>query len=343
MRSFIIKIKAWEYWPWQVVYAPIFIYGTWLAIKARSAFFFSATNPGIQNGGLLGESKSAILKLIPQDFIPKTLLFPSEIQLHTITESLEKENLFYPLIAKPDVGERGRWVEKIENEKELSDYLQQIQIPFLIQEYIDYPLEVGIFYYRFPSATKGSVSSIVVKELLSVQGDGKSTLQELILDSPRAFLQWETLKYKYAEELNLVLERGEQKVLESIGNHCRGTKFINGNDFITTELENSIDHIAQQIDGFYYGRFDLRCTSWEDLYAGKNIKIMELNGAKAEPAHIYHPNFPINKAYKTLFKHWNILGKISAENHKNGVEYMSFKEGWEELRRYREILSLDQE
>ena len=86
--------------------------------------------------------------------------------------------------------------------------------------------------------------------------------------------------------------------------------------------------MSKQVDGFFYGRYDLRCASYEALYNGE-MKIMELNGAGAEPAHIYHPGFSIVEAYKVLFNHWKILGQISRANHKKGVEYMTLREAKE--------------
>ena len=53
--------------------------------------------------------------------------------------------------------------------------------------------------------------------------------------------------------------------------------FINSNHLITPALSASFDRISKQIDGFYFGRFDLRVKTIEDLEAG-NIQILELNG-----------------------------------------------------------------
>ena len=49
-----------------------------------------------------------------------------------------------------------------------------------IQEYVDYPLEVGIFYYRYPDAETGHISGIVGKEFLTVTGNGKDSLIQLL-------------------------------------------------------------------------------------------------------------------------------------------------------------------
>ena len=63
--------------------------------------------------------------------------------------------------------------------------------------------------------------------------------------------------------------------------------------------------------------------------------IMELNGSGAEPAHIYEPGFSLLKGWSLLLKHMKIMWKISRANHKNGVEYMDFKTGWEKVKEVR--------
>jgi hypothetical protein len=63
--NFWTRLTNWEYWPFSVIYFPVFFYWLWLSVKARSLFFFSAANPSIESGGMLGESKYRILKNVP--------------------------------------------------------------------------------------------------------------------------------------------------------------------------------------------------------------------------------------------------------------------------------------
>mgnify|MGYP000025202943 FL=1 len=193
------------------------------------------------------------------------------------------------------------------------DVIVEIKIDFIIQELVDLPLEFGVFYVRFPSERNGFVNSITMKEFLAVEGDGVKTLQQLILEKDRASLQWETLKEVYRNKLDVILDKGKRMELVSIGNHCLGTKFLDGNHLINEKLTASFDRISKQVNGFYFGRYDLRCASLADLENGK-IKIMELNGCGAEPAHIYHPGASLVKAMKVLITHWKNMYRISVEN-----------------------------
>lgn len=326
--NFFIKLRSWEYWPWYVIYFPVILYWVWLSFKARSFFFYSATNPAMKCGGLFGESKKHILEILPKHLVPVTLLFNPDIHLDQVMTQLRENELNFPVIAKPDIGERGILVEKIKNKVELDSYISKAKYKFQIQEYVEGPIELGVFYYKFPNDEKGCVSSIVQKKMLSLTGDGKSSIRDLILKNDRAKLQLDVLEHKM--DLDEILPLNKQKELVSIGNHCKGTTFLNGEALINDQLVDVFDEIHQQMEGFYYGRFDLRCDSTESLYQGK-FKIMELNGAASEPAHIYHPGFSLLKAYKVLFHHWRKLYEIGIANHKLGIPYLSSSIGWSML------------
>jgi phosphomannomutase len=62
-----------------------------------------------------------------------------------------------------------------------------------------------------------------------------------------------------------VLSLGENRLLEPIGNHCRGTKFVNANHLINNQLDEVFSKISEGFEGFYYGRFDMKVESIDDL------------------------------------------------------------------------------
>jgi hypothetical protein len=325
-RRFLIKLFNWEYWPFGIIQLPLFFMWLWYSIRERSFFYFSASNPGILSGGMMGESKFEVLSLIPEEVRPKTVLVQLPSSKEDVQKKIQDAKLALPLIFKPDLGERGWMVRRIDREEDIEDYLSEIKISFIIQELVDLPLEFGVYYVRFPGNEKGIVNSITAKEFLSIQGNGKKTFQELIQENDRAFLQWELLQEKYKNRLDEILAAGECEVLVSIGNHCLGTKFLNGNNLITAALSNSFDQLSKKINGFYFGRYDLRCATIEDLEKG-NVKIVELNGCGAEPSHIYHPGTSLWSGMVDLIIHWQNLYRVSKENHERGVAYLSFQEG----------------
>jgi hypothetical protein len=334
--NFLIRLRSWEYWPFGILQGPVFLYWLLLALKERSIFFFSASNPGILSGGMMGESKAEVLDLIPDEIKPKTFLVRLPATAESVAHQMTSNGLSFPLIFKPDLGERGWMVRKIDNERDVEQYLKDIRINFVMQELVDLPLEFGVFYVRYPDRPHGRVTSVTMKKFLSVKGDGRSTLQELILSHDRAKLQWEVLKERYLQQLNDVLPNNKSIELVSIGNHCLGTTFLDANYLITPKLNASFDSISKKIPGFYFGRFDLRCASFEDLEEGK-VKIVELNGCGAEPAHIYHPGSSFWRGMATLFAHVHRMYRVSAINHSMGVPYLSFQEGRAIYRKFKAL------
>jgi hypothetical protein len=282
----------------------------------------------MEMGGFGGYSKYKVISKFPPHLIPKTLLVDAAASTpEAVLKLVRQHNIAFPLIIKPDVGERGWKVEKIADAKAFSQYLGLNRLKLLIQEYINYPLELGIMYHRLPGQSLGQITSVVQKEFLFVQGDGKSTLLQLLRQFTRTRYHLPMLLELYKQNLHTVIPQGEVLELVSIGNHCRGATFLNANYLITPALTEVFNYISKQIDGFYFGRYDIRVASLDDLYAGQNIKILELNGANSEPAHIYDPQMPILQAYKHLFSHWRTLFDISIHNHKNGVPFTSFRQG----------------
>lgn len=333
--NFFIKLTNWEYWPFGILQFPIFFYYGWLSLRARSLLFFTASNPGITMGGMFGESKYDILAKIPAHLKPKTIVIEKHKSVDEVLQILDDHGYSFPVIFKPDLGERGFMVKRISGAKDIEDYIRDVRVRFLVQELVDLPLEFGVFYSRRPSEEQGRVTSIVMKEMLSVTGDGKSTLAELILDKPRAKLQFPKLKLAYADQLDSVIENGRTIELVSIGNHALGTKFLNGNHLITGKLSSSFDAISKSIDGFYFGRFDLRCEILQDLEHG-NVKIVELNGCGAEPAHIYDPDFKFFDAVFVLVSHWRTIFEIAMENRRRGVRFATFQEGKMYYKRFKQ-------
>src|SRR5690606_17904145 len=210
---------------------------------------------------------------------PVTALLRKGSNADVIKQALRANSFSFPLILKPEVGERGWHVSKVTSEEELIEYLSRHQMDMIVQEFVDFPLELSIFVYKMPETGEVGVTSICEKHFLQVRGTGRHTLGELIMKQDRAVLHAERLKKKYASEWSEILPDAEIRILEEVGNHCRGTQFINRNKEIDEQIRNVMKALLSSLSGVYYGRFDLRVPSWEDLRNGNLIKIMEFNGA----------------------------------------------------------------
>lgn len=338
MKKFLIRLKNWEYWPFSLLYFPVFFYYGWLVLKHRSFFFFTASNPSIEFGGMFGERKSDIFKLIPNQYLPQTQLISKGDHERA---ALTAEQIGFPIIAKPDIGERGVWVSKIEDQQQLKKYVASCPVNFLLQEMVDYPLEVGVFFIKYPGE-RGRVTSIVRKEFLKVQGNGSSTVRSLLKQNTRALITAD-LESEYLQKIgDTVPANGDEVLIEPIGNHCRGTMFLNDAHEIDETLNAAFNKLSDQIPDFYFGRFDLKCKSYESLRQLEDFQILELNGAGAEPGHIYQPGYRLIKAYRDILWHLGVLSDICRLNRKKGHSYWSFKRGfkkWKSHQRYNRLLA----
>jgi hypothetical protein len=323
-----VKFKNWEYWPSYLFYIPLLPYAFYLAIKTRSFAFFYAANPGIEESGNGLESKFGTLLKIPEKYIPKSILIKPEDTFDIIVKNIELSKIDFPLIIKPDIGFRGLLVKKINSRDDLSSYLNKYQATNLIvQEYVNLKNECGIFYYKIPGKSKGVITSITLKKYLTVTGNGVSTIEELIKSDKRASIYYNLLKPILKDTIKYIPKKNEKKVLTVIGNHSKGTQFIDGNHLISEELEVAFDEICNQIKGWYYGRIDLKYDTFEELIQLNNFKIIEVNGIISEPTHIYDASTGTYlKALFEIKKHWAILSEISKRNKKrNEGDYKGFK------------------
>jgi hypothetical protein len=288
-------------------------------VRARDLAYFTAINPSIHMSGLYGTSKEEINRIIPAEILPKSAyLFESDKSQTSIDAAMAELGNHYPVILKPDVGERGLNVSKIHNKENLYEQVKAVNGNVILQEYIDYPLELSVLCYIHPATGEGDITSICVKEFLTVTGDGHSSIDQLVDYHPRAILQRNRLKKDL--DFQYVPDEGEVVGLEPIGNHSRGTKFLNGNHLIDQKLKDLFLGILNKMEGIQFGRFDLRTKSIEDLREGKNFAVIEFNGVNSEPIHIYDPSYSVWRAYYDLWKQWVLLRRIAMAQKKLGIK-----------------------
>jgi hypothetical protein len=327
------RLTNWELWPFYVIYTPLGFVWVYYAIKARAFWFFSPVNPTLEFAGFEGESKKEMYEQLPEDLYPKTIYIDHNTPEQQLAMDVRAANFEYPFIVKPQIGMQGMLFRKIDNFKELTEYHSHVPMDYVIQDMVDMPMEFSVFHIRYPDQQKGIVTGFILKEYLQVTGDGKHTLLQLILAHPKAKHRETEMRHKHPDKLETVIPAGEPFYLSIAGNHNRGARFINLHKEIDQQLCDVFDKISVAAGQFYFGRYDLKSTSIEDLKAGKNIMIMEYNGAGAEPNHIYDCNMSYGKALSVVADHWEHLYQIGKINNKKGVRYWSFWEGNRHLRK----------
>ncbi len=329
------RLWYYEFWPYWIFYFPAYIYYFYLAIKSRRWVYFSVLNPCMKFGGAFLSSKQHYLKTIPDLWKPITMLVSDLNDFESIKSQLDFLKLEFPLIVKPDMGERGKDVEKIASLDELKSYLMNVHQTVLIQEYIDYPIELGILFYWDPNGNP-QISSIGSKEFCKLFGDGTRTLEALVDANHRIAHRKTILKERFETQWNQIIPKGEAILIEPIGNYNRGTTFLDARSHYSTEMLEWVVNCVQHIPDFDYGRIDLKIKKWNSFKTKTGIKILEINGVNSEPIHIYDPSFSIWNAYQTIFKHMHIIYQLSQHKLNNQSQTLSL---FEFIRGARKVLS----
>jgi membrane protein DedA with SNARE-associated domain len=322
----LARWRRWEFWPMWVFYAPVAAWIGCLALWHRGLPTITAANPGMPDGGLVGESKFDILAKLPQDaVIPSARLAPAAVddRVSTLRAVADAKGWSLPFVLKPDVGQRGVGVRLARSWDDARTYLDAVMDAVLAQPYHAGPFEAGIYYYRMPGATCGRILSITDKQFPVLVGDGRSTIEMLIWTHPRYRLQADTFVARHSHKLARVPAYGECFPLAIAGNHCQGTTFRDGRHLMTPALERRIDEIAHAYPGFFVGRFDVRYADVDRFMSGADLAIVELNGVTAESTNIYDPSGSLRFAYRVLFQQWSIIFAIGAANRRAGATISS--------------------
>jgi len=323
-------VSFFEFWhPW-MFYAPVVLFYLGLALRYRSLTLPTAANPEIYSGGMIRESKSQILGLVPEStrrwVSPHATYFyaddgrPIDAHLEDANATLQAAGITFPIVAKPDLGQRGAGVRPVRSLAELRAYLEIFPRGTLLvlQTLVPFQHEAGVMYYRLPHEARGRVISITLKEFPFVTGDGRRTLRELIEADERARLIAEVYFKRHEAALDRQVPEGQKYPLVFAGNHAQGCIFKDGLHILTPALSARIDEIAQSLPKFYFGRFDIRFRDLESFQRGEGFLLVEINGAGAEATHIWDADAALSDAYRTLFNQYTILFTIGDINRREG-------------------------
>lgn len=343
LKSKWLRLTRWEFWPVWAVYPPVALSLLGQALRFRSLTVFTAANPAIPAGGFAMESKGDILDVLPTldkeaVRVARYLRLPAGLpvadRMRHLREFLVREKLSYPVVLKPDVGERGQGVKIVATEDEAQEWCTHCHEAAMVQEYVG-GLEFGVQWMRYPDRDHGVISSIARKHTLGVTGDGMQTLETLVLSDERAITMAEYFLNKFSHRLDTIPAAGEQVMLATIGTHARGAVFTDARGHATPALLKALDAVGLAYDGFYFGRYDLRVPSEDDLRNGRNLVVLELNGVTGEPLHIYQPGYPWTRGIRELARHWRHACEIGAVNRARGARVWKWAELWALIKSHR--------
>jgi hypothetical protein len=315
------RVTRWEFWPPWIFYVPVLAWILLLALRYRSLTVFTAANPGMPAGGFVGESKSDILSALQRGgapvapFVVLTAGTAPEERVGQARTFADRQG--WPVVLKPDTGQRGTGVRVVRSPDALDLAARTLSRDAILQAYVP-GVEFGLFYARRPSDRTGRVVSLTEKRLPHVVGDGRRTLEQLILDDDRTVTLWRVYAAANRAALDGIVPEGGRVQLCELGSHCRGAVFLDGAAASTPALAAAVERASRAMPGFSFGRFDVRSASVDDLKTGR-FTILELNGVTSEPTHIYHPGTSLLAAYRALGTSWSLAFAIGAEHAASGA------------------------
>ena len=322
----------WEFWPPWLFYLPIIPWVFLQSLRYLGPLKATSVNPGISAyGRFLLNTKSDKLSGFSPEYVAPFELLNSKDKSSVRTEAalnFAKKHKF-PVVLKPDLGGRGAGVWIIKNIEQLKADIELIDYDAIIQAYIP-GVEYGIFWIKHPREKEGQVVSITEKQLPKVTGDGKKTLEELVLTHPRSVCMARNHLAYLSNRLDYIPKDGEKVLIGEIGTHSLGALFVDGNQIHTPALASRFSSIARSHEGFYFGRFDVRAPSVEHLKAGKEIKILELNALFGEMTHIWDSRLGLLNAWSTLCKQWSQAYSIGAYNRSQGAPKARYRDALKE-------------
>jgi len=231
-------------------------------------------------------------------------------------------------VAEARPGLPGCGVALVKDEAALGAYLRNFPAGarLLLQKYVPFEGEAGIFYCRHPHAPKGRIASITLKYFPYAYGDGTHTLRELILADRRAGRCRTSTCDGTSTDWMTYHRRAKPSAWPLPAATAAGPSFETARTWATPEMAQRFDEISQRLPEFYFGRYDIRFADFEAVRKGQDFTIVEVNGAGAESTHIWDRNTSPFKAWTDLFKQYKLLFQIGRANFERGFKPLSLAE-----------------
>ncbi|MEJ2044349.1 MAG: D-alanine--D-alanine ligase [Reinekea sp.] len=317
-----------EFWPTWLMYIPVVLQWLILALRHRSLTLPLIANPQIPLSGMVGVSKSEILAQA-KDELEQTILpwmvyqktdAPLFKQWQQLEQEMERKGFQFPLVCKPDIGCRGVGVKLVHNSEALQNCLSHYNVgsSLMLQKLSDFEPEVGIYFVRQPDASQGQITSMALKYMPYVVGDGQHTFGELIEQDERAGPLVHLYQKRHQKRWNDIVPQGQPVRLVFSASHSKGAIFKDAHHLITPELTQKLNTLMKQLPDFHYGRLDVKFQDADSLKAGQTLQIVEINAASSESLHIWDSNTDIKEAMHSLLLQYRTLFSIGAANRNKG-------------------------
>ena len=319
--------------PKWLICVPLVVQWLWLSVRFRSATLPCAANPHITAGGMVGEGKLEYFRGMGPLALSMTAPFTginatAQLTGEGLAASLASARLCFPLVAKPDLGLCGYGVRRVDDMTALLDYFARFPRgeTVVLQPFLPQPGEAGIFYVREPGRPHGRIIGLALRYFPQVQGDGRSTVAQLMQADPRLRRLAASPRHECKADPDHVPSSGEIVRLATIGSTRVGGLYRDGHACITPALTQAVDAIAQDMPDFHFGRFDVRFAELRELAAGTGFTIIEVNGAGSEAIEAWDPETSLIAGLGRVFAKQRLAFQIGDANRRLGARVMPLLE-----------------
>jgi len=309
---------SWNSCPWPVQFLPVItkFYREWGKINA--------VNPALSGfSGLMGMSKMEVNNRLNEKFRPRNLFFEELPKSREILEKVfvdkYKTALNYPVIFKPNIGERSSGVNFVRADQ-IDEFLAENQdlSGIIFEEFVATDAEFGLSWIRNPKTEIIEIISLVQKNTPRVIGDGQKKLRELITKKCAELFLDKSREIKILAgfsdaELDEKIV-GEKNIVRT-ASVSYGTSFekISLNSIQNKKLIELVSKFLDNFAGIYAGRFDIKANNVSELLE-KKCSILEMNGVGGTPLEIYDNNLSVDEKYEVLFDYFSRIFVVADAN-----------------------------
>ncbi len=345
-RSRWRRLTQWEFWPASVTQwrlAPVL----WKLGRRSGGFLvFTCANPDFPSGGFIGAAKSVWLRALTdaQSALPRWTLLPAAPAASLITAAsraaalgdwMVEAGVAWPLVLKRDVGGQGRGVQICHSHDQALRYFVDNLSAVVAQEFVA-GAEFAVWFAREPGARTGRIMALAEAQFPAVTGDGRRTLERLILSDDCALSRGAIFLAKFAAREADIPAAGEVITLSELAQPSDGAYAFDATaELATPELSAAINALARHLSDFHFGKFQVRCPTREDFRAGRNLHILGVAGVKAAGSAIRDPRRTVREARAQTQGQWEACFAIGAALHQRGVKAAQWKtvlRGWFQAR-----------
>ncbi len=336
------QVMHWQYWPaWQVqvLLLPVI----WRRGRRYGKFLtFTCANPELPGGGFVGEPKSTYLRALGRagatvarwTVIPAAAAdSPEKAELRAVDLDMwmARDGLAWPVVLKREAGGLGKGVAICRTHEEARSFFRKSLGDVIAQEFVP-GTEFSVWFAREPGAATVRLLAVSEAQYPSVTGDGKRSLDRLILSHDTALALARVYLAKHAARLADIPTAGEVIVLAELTHRRNGAYALDVTaELATPDLAAAVEGIRKGMGDFNFGRFTVRCPSRDDLRAGRNLTFLGAAGVKAAASSIRDPRRTLREAWAQTATQWELCYAIGANKLAAGAKPAAWKElmrGW---------------